>query len=39
MRFPVPIGVGLLLYQKGDLPPLDTWADNDRVIFNAKWSF
>jgi hypothetical protein len=33
------VGVGLLLYQQGDLPPLDAWADNDRVIFNAKWSF
>ena len=33
------VGVGLLLYQQGDLPPLDTWADNDRVIFSAKWSF
>jgi hypothetical protein len=33
------VGVGLLLYQQGDLPPLDAWADNDRVIFSAKWSF
>jgi len=33
------VGAGLLLYQKGDLPPLDGWADNDRVIFNVKWSF
>jgi hypothetical protein len=33
------VGVGLLLYQQGDLPPLDTWADNDRVIFKVKWSF
>ncbi|MGH7337844.1 MAG: DUF1302 family protein, partial [Myxococcota bacterium] len=33
------VGVGLLLYQQGDLPPLDAWADNDRVIFKVKWSF
>jgi hypothetical protein len=33
------VGVGLLLYQQGDLPPLDAWADNDRVIFSVKWSF
>jgi hypothetical protein len=33
------VGVGLLLYQQGDLPPLSTWADNDRVIFKVKWSF
>ena len=33
------VGVGLLLYQQGDLPPLDTWADNDRVLFKMKWSF
>jgi len=33
------VGVGLLLYQQGKLPPLDAWADNDRVIFKLKWSF
>jgi hypothetical protein len=33
------VGVGLLLYQQGDLPPLATWGDNDRVIFKLKWSF
>jgi hypothetical protein len=33
------VGAGLLLYQKGDLPPLDTWADNDRLLFSVKWSF
>jgi hypothetical protein len=32
-------GAGILLYQKGDLPPLDTWADNDRLFFSVKWSF
>jgi hypothetical protein len=33
------VGAGLLLYQKGDLPPLDGWADNDRVLLSVKWSF
>ena len=33
------VGAGLLLYQQGDLPPLDAWADNDRVIFKLKYSF
>ncbi len=31
--------VGILLYQAGDLPPLDGWARNDRLIFGLKWSF
>jgi hypothetical protein len=33
------VGAGLLLYQKGDLPPLEGWADNDRVLLSVKWSF
>jgi uncharacterized protein DUF1302 len=33
------VGVGLLLYQQGELPPLDIWGDNDRVIFKLKYSF
>lgn len=33
------VGVGILIYQNGDLPPLDGWGRNDRVIFNVKWSF
>ena len=33
------LGAGLLLYDSGDLPPLDTWAKNDRIFFNAKRSF
>jgi Protein of unknown function (DUF1302) len=35
----VTVGVGVLLYQQGELPPLDAWADNDRVLFRLKWSF
>ena len=33
------VGAGVLLYQQGDLPPLSTWADNDRILLSAKWSF
>ena len=33
------VGAGVLLYQKGDLPPLDGWADNDRLLLKLKWSF
>jgi hypothetical protein len=33
------VGVGLLIYQQGALPPLDAWADNDRFLFKVKWSF
>jgi len=32
-------GVGILLYQHGKLPPLSSWARNDRLFFNMKWSF
>jgi len=39
LRDALEIGVGILLYQSGDLPPLDEWARNDRLIFNVKWSF
>ena len=31
--------LGMLLYQAGDLPPLDTWGRNDRVFIDLKWSF
>lgn len=30
---------GALLFTEGDLPPLDTWADNDRFFVDLKWSF
>jgi uncharacterized protein DUF1302 len=33
------VGVGFLLYEKGELPPLRGWADNDRLLFQLKWSF
>lgn len=31
--------VGVLLYQSGELPPLDGWERNDRIFFGLKWSF
>jgi len=31
--------VGVLLFQEGDLVPLDTWGSNDRVFFQLKYSF
>lgn len=33
------LGVGLMLYQSGDLPPFDQFESNDRAIFSIKWSF
>ncbi len=39
LRDALTIGVGLVLYQTGDLPPLDDFGRNDRLIFQAKWSF
>ena len=35
----VVVGLGILVFQKGDLPPLDAWTKNDRVLLRAKWSF
>ncbi|MAE95844.1 MAG: hypothetical protein CL910_14400 [Deltaproteobacteria bacterium] len=39
IRDALSAGVGLLLYQTGELPPLDRWGRNDRLFFNLKWSF
>ncbi|MCR9093097.1 MAG: hypothetical protein NXI30_02660 [bacterium] len=33
------VGAGVLLFQEGDLPPLDRWEKNDRILFRGKWSF
>jgi hypothetical protein len=30
---------GFLLYQKGDLPPLNSWGLNDRAFVDLKYSF
>jgi hypothetical protein len=30
---------GMLLFQEGELPPLNTWGRNDRVFIDLKWSF
>ena len=32
-------GIGVIFYDSGERPPLDTWEKNDRVIFDIKWSF
>lgn len=39
LRDALKVGAGILLYQQGDLPPLDAWARNDRLFFSLKWSF
>jgi len=39
LRDALTVGVGLLLYQQGDLPPFDTWRRNDRILLSLKWSF
>jgi Protein of unknown function (DUF1302) len=39
VRDALVVGVGVLLYQTGDVPPFDAWADNDRALFRVKWSF
>jgi hypothetical protein len=31
--------VGVLIFQAGELPPLETWGRNDRVFIDLKWSF
>jgi hypothetical protein len=30
---------GVLVFTEGDLPPFDTYSDNDRVFLDLKWSF
>ena len=31
--------LGVLLFEEGDLPPLDQWGRNDQVFLDLKWSF
>ena len=33
------VGGGILIFEEGDQPPLDTWGQNDRFFFSLKWSF
>lgn len=33
------VGVGMLFYDGGERQPLSEWGQNDRLIFNIKWSF
>jgi hypothetical protein len=39
LRDGLTIGVGILLYQNGDLPISSIWARNDRFIFRVKYTF
>lgn len=39
LRDGLVLTVGMLIYQAGELPPLDTWGRNDRVFIDLKWSF
>jgi hypothetical protein len=39
IRDALSAGMGILLYQTGDLPPLSQWGRNDRLFFRLKWSF
>lgn len=39
LRDGLTVGIGALVYWHGDLPPLDAWNDNDRLLFKIKWSF
>jgi len=39
LRDSLTIGVGILLYQQGDLPISSIWARNDRFIFRVKYTF
>jgi hypothetical protein len=39
LRDALVLTLGVVLYQEGDLTPLDTWGDNDRFFFELKYSF
>jgi hypothetical protein len=39
IRDALVVGGGLLMYQQGELPPLNSWGDNDRVFIELKYSF
>lgn len=39
LRDALAVTGGVLLFWKGDVPPLDDWADNDRVFAELSWSF
>ena len=33
------LSLGFLIFQEGELPPLDSWGRNDQVFIELKWSF
>ena len=33
------LSLGFLIFQEGELPPLDSWGRNDQVFIDLKWSF
>jgi hypothetical protein len=33
------MGVGLLIYEDGDLPPFSAWDSNDRVYLKSRYAF
>ena len=39
LRDGLVLTLGALIFQEGDLPPLDTWGRNDRIFIDLKWSF
>jgi hypothetical protein len=39
LRDALELGGGIVLYQKGDIPPFDTIARNDRLYLEIKYSF
>jgi hypothetical protein len=39
LRDALALNFGFVLYQSGELPPLDSWGRNDRFIFSVKGSF
>jgi len=39
LRDGLVLTAGVLVFAAGDLPPLDTYGDNDRVFLDLKWSF
>ncbi len=39
LRDALTLTAGVVLYQENDLPPLDSYGDNDRFFFELKYSF
>ena len=39
LRDALVLSGGILIFHAGELPPIDSWGRNDRLIFSLKWSF